>query len=269
MKTLKDFLGARRGRKSKESSSRDSARFKSSSPPVIISPSAILVVSTPRSSPMPRLSPMLSPSPQPSDWQSRIHVLERENERLKKEAVVRDENLKRLQRSYNELLRHKSPAPQRRVKKQPSKARISVYQDATANSKFTPSSTRFVSRIPVRALGRSALPSKVTPFRLSDSKHLTPTPTRSTPPSTRRSTPSREIGTPTPAGRTGKQSITLLKPQRSVSSIKARSPARRASPLSVLRPNLPALTVPLSQKATRHSTHDCKGKENGVRPTWV
>ncbi|KAF8900572.1 hypothetical protein CPB85DRAFT_1325457 [Mucidula mucida] len=229
------------------------------------------MVSTPRSSPL--TVPTLSPSPQPLDWQSRMHALERENERLKKEAVVRDENFKRLQRSYNELLRYKSPASQRRVKKQPSKARISVYQDTFANSKVTPSSTRFVSRIPVRALSRSALPLKVTPLRLLDGKHLATTPTSSTPPSTRRGTPSCELGTPTPAGRaravSGKQSITFVKPQRSVSSIKARSPARRASPLSALRQDIPAPTVPLSQKATRHSTHDCKGKENSMRRMWV
>ena len=111
MKAFKDLLGSRKSKKS-------SSKARGSSAPATLgpNPTILLEVSTPsRSSPLPgKHSP--TPSAIQTDLQLRIQVLEKENARLRQEAAVRDDDLKKLQKSYTTLLRSKAPVP--KIRKQ-------------------------------------------------------------------------------------------------------------------------------------------------------
>ncbi|KAK0232910.1 hypothetical protein IW262DRAFT_32636 [Armillaria fumosa] len=278
--SIKGLLTSKKGRRLK--SNLDDKREDSCSPAVFVAPSSTAPrLSINRTSPLDELLlPLPSIDPSDVDWELRVRSLERENEKLKKEALVREEEYKRLQRLYSALLKKSQSMTvngktEHKDKRQVSSAaKFAVFDDRPRSRPKTSRDT-FVSRIPVRVQTipspSSGVPSsRISPLLLSK-MHTLETPSLLMSPAVIRcSTQKPELSSPTPAP------PSAIRKKKSGASLKSAHNKNRirSAPLATCRINSSVVSssfsTPVSQTkfAGMHKNTCRKGKENG-RPNWT
>ncbi|KAK0478172.1 hypothetical protein IW261DRAFT_1482253 [Armillaria novae-zelandiae] len=272
--SIKGLLTSKKGRRLK--SNLDDTREDSCSPAVFVTPSSTAPrLSINRTSPLDELL-----LPLPSIDPFRVRSLERENEKLRKEALVREEEYKRLQRLYSALLKKSQSMTvngktEHKDRKQVSSATKFAVFDSRPRSRPRMSRDAFVSRIPVRVQTTpspsSAVPSsRISPLRLSKTHTLETPSLLMSPAVIRCSAQKPELSSPTPAPR-----LAIRKKKSGASLKSAHNKNRiRSAPLATRRINSSivssSFSTPVSQAkyAGTHKNTCRKGKENG-RPEWT
>lgn len=277
--SIKGLLTSKKGRRLK--SKLDDTRKDSCSPAVFVTPSPTAPrLSINRTSPLDELLlPLPSIDPSDVDWELRVRSLERENEKLRKEALVREEEYKQLQRLYSALLKKSQSMTvngktEHKDKRQVSfAAKFAVFDDRSRSRPKTSRDT-FVSRIPVRVQTipspSSDVPSsRISPLRLSKVHTLETPSVLMSPAVIRCSTQKPELSSPTPAPRSA------IRKKKSGASLKSVHKNRiRSAPLATRCINSSivssSFSTPISQAkhVGMHKNTCRKGKENG-RPDWT
>ncbi|KAK0207966.1 hypothetical protein DFS33DRAFT_1409552 [Desarmillaria ectypa] len=281
--SIKGLLTSKKGRRLK--SNVHDTRENSCSPAVLVTPS-----STPPRLSIDRASPLdelLLPLPSVElldvDWELRVRSLERENEKLRKEALVKEEESKRLQRLYSALLKKSQSISINGTTEHKDKKRASfvtchflfaVFEDRPRSLPRISRDT-FVSRIPVRIRATpsasNGIPeSRISPLRLNK-MHALETPSLLMSPAVIRCSAQKpELSSPTPAPRSA------IRKKKSGASLKS-APNKnriRSAPLAIRRINSntvsSSFSTPVSQtKYVGVHKDTCReGKENG-RPDWT
>ncbi|KAK0433053.1 uncharacterized protein EV420DRAFT_1602110 [Desarmillaria tabescens] len=278
--SIKGLLTSKKGRKHK--SNIDDTRENSCSPAVLVTPSSTAPrLSIDRTSP---LDELLLPPPSVElsdvDWELRSRSLEKENEKLRKEALVREEEYKRLQRLYSALLKKSQSMNvngkiERKDKKQAySATKFAVFEDKP-RSRPRISRDTFVSRIPVRiqatpSASNGVPSSRLSPLRLNRTHTLETPSLLMSPAVILCSAQKPELSSPTPAPRPA------IRKKKSGASLKS-APNKnrsRSAPLATRRINSNTVSssffTPVSQtKCPGVHKNTCrKGRENG-RPDWT
>ncbi|KAK0198132.1 hypothetical protein F5146DRAFT_73704 [Armillaria mellea] len=277
--SIKGLLTSKKGRRPK--STFDDTREDSCSPAVFVTPSSTAPrLSINRTSPLDEL--LLPPSsivPSDIDWELRVRSLERENEKLRKEALVREEEYKRLQRLYSALLKKSQSMTvngktEHKDKKQVySATKFAIFEDRP-RSRSKMNRDTFVSRIPVRVQAtpspsRSVPSSRISPLRLNKTHTLEPPSLLMSPAVIHCSAQKPEPSSPTPAPRS------VIRKKKSGASLKSAPNKKRirSAPLTTRRINSSiadsSFSTPVSQKYVGMHKNTCKkGKEN-ERPDWT